>query len=128
MTAKGSVTPGRACGSRPVESSTTLGGFPDSRHVPKAWGQGGMALYPLGPPPPTAGWQFSPAEGGETRSTKPSLTTFDKLRANGWCSQTATSKPHPCPPLEQVPTAMDTHLKQVPQAEIHPTSPMHERQ
>ena len=35
MTAKGSVTPWMACGSRPVEGSPALGSFPDSRHTPR---------------------------------------------------------------------------------------------
>ena len=47
MTAKGSVMPWMACGSRPVEGSPTLGGFPDSRHTPRPGIAKGVAFSPL---------------------------------------------------------------------------------
>ena len=50
MTAKGSVTPWMACGSRPVEGSPALGGFPDSRHKPGPGIAKGEAFSPLARP------------------------------------------------------------------------------
>ena len=50
MTAKGSVTPWMACGSRPEEDDPKPGAVPAVGINPKARGQGGMALCPLAAP------------------------------------------------------------------------------
>jgi hypothetical protein len=65
MTAKGSVTPGMACGSRPVKRTPESGAFPTVgiRQRPGVKGAGPFA--PL-PPPPTAGWQIAQADQGGT--------------------------------------------------------------
>jgi len=64
MTAKGSVTPWMACGSRPVKGSPERGAFPTVgiHQWPGVKGAGPFA--PL-PPPPTAGWQIATADGAE---------------------------------------------------------------
>ena len=64
MTAKGSVTPGMACGSRPVERTPELGAFPTVGLRPAA-GLLRTAASVLNPPPPTAGWPIAPADGAE---------------------------------------------------------------
>jgi hypothetical protein len=46
-------------------------GFPDSRHTPKARDCQGGGLFPLGPPPPTAGWQIALADRAETDQPLP---------------------------------------------------------
>jgi hypothetical protein len=46
-------------------------GFPDSRPTPKARDCQGGGLFPLGPPPPTAGWQIAIADRAETDQTEP---------------------------------------------------------
>ena len=60
MTAKGSVTPWMACGSRPVERAPEPGVFPTVGINRRPGVKGAGPFAPL-PPPPTAGWQITQA-------------------------------------------------------------------
>jgi hypothetical protein len=65
MTARGSVTPGMACGSRPVERIPEPGVFPTVGINQRPGVKGAGPYAPL-PPPPTAGWQIAMADQGGT--------------------------------------------------------------
>jgi hypothetical protein len=69
MTAKGSVTPWMACGSRPVERIPEPGAFPTVGIHPAA-GLLRTAASVLNLPPPTAGWQIAMADQGGTGSSR----------------------------------------------------------
>jgi len=71
------VTPGMACGSRPVERTPELGAFPTVGLRPAA-GLLRTAASVLNPPPPTAGWQNSPADGAERTNQN---SDFNQQRA-----------------------------------------------
>ena len=77
MTAKGSVTPWMACGSRPVKGSPERGAFPTVgiHQWPGVKGAGPFA--PL-PPPPTAGWQIATADGAEPDQANPKPPIDDR--------------------------------------------------
>ena len=77
MTAKGSVTPWMACGSRPVKGSPERGAFPTVgiHQWPGVKGAGPFA--PL-PPPPTAGWQIAAADGAEPDQANPKSPIDDR--------------------------------------------------
>ena len=68
-TATGSVTPGMACGDRPVKRIPEPGACPTAgiHQWPGVKGAGPFA--PL-PPPPTAGWQIAQADQGGTGQAK----------------------------------------------------------
>jgi len=64
MTAKGSVTPWMACGSRPVERIPELGAFPTVGINQRPGVKGAGPFAPL-PPPPTTGGQIAIADRAE---------------------------------------------------------------
>jgi hypothetical protein len=69
MTAKGSVTPWMACGSRPVKRIPERGAFPTVGIHQRPGVKGAGPFAPL-PPPPTAGWQIAIADQGGTGSSQ----------------------------------------------------------
>jgi hypothetical protein len=68
MTARGSVTPGMACGSRPVEATPQLGAFPTAGIRQGPGIAKGEAFSPLARPRQAAGWQIAPADSGRNRT------------------------------------------------------------
>jgi len=76
MTARGSVTPGMACGSRPVKDIPQPGAFPTVGINP---GQGsrGHGLMPPCRPRQAAGWQIAQADSGRNGPDVPANDVSD---------------------------------------------------
>jgi len=85
MTAKGSVTPWMACGSRPVEATPQLGAFPT---VGIRQGPGiakGEAFSPLARPRQAAGWQITEADSGRNRTKQYQNSSMRRQKhASSW--------------------------------------------
>ena len=77
MTAKGSVTPWMACGSRPVKGSPERGAVPTVGIHQRPGVKGVGPFAPL-PPPPTAGWQIATADGAEPDQANPKSPIDDR--------------------------------------------------
>ena len=95
MTGRGSVTPGMACGSRPVEAARSSGPSRQSAKTRARDCQGG-GLFPLGPPPFTAGGQIASVGKAEPDKQMAAISAdrqsviADKRRNGRYRSRTRT--------------------------------------
>ena len=98
MTAKGSVTPWMACGSRPVEGSPALGLSRQSAYAKARDCQGG-GLFPLGPPPFAAGEQNTIVCKAEPDQSTASRASLAPTFASYDVSYDGVTHPNPKPPV-----------------------------